>query len=312
MLDALFVPGGDFTRDKKSPLVSGGVINRDKRPAQPFVPVGGSNRDQRVPFYPGEDLQPGQIASPRTSSHPSILFNSHPPLSYLISSSPSPRGFPSLSILKLPASHPSPPSRRGWPGAAALRLGTQVAVAWGGAAAHRPARRPPWLARRRRPPPSAQAAVVGQAPPPSARARRPPWPGQAPPPSVRRAGRHNAAATFAGPFQVSTNSMRSRIKINFFLLQPHLLLHKLNFISAEQVLRDVRGTVHQEGPDAQVPAAGRRVAAGLRPGGCVSWPAGSSSSARPRWTRGQVRPQRIQAVRSYRLDEFVFVNDLCL
>ena len=121
-----------------------------------FIPVKISNRDKLHP--------------PRTSSHPSILFNSHPPLSYLISSSPSPRGFPSLSILKLPASHPSPPSpgrvrpgaarraarrasRRGWPGAAALRLGTQVAVAWGGAAALRPARRPPWWARRRRPPP---------------------------------------------------------------------------------------------------------------------------------------------------------------
>ena len=114
------------------------------------------------------------------------------------------------------------------------------------------------------------------------------------------------------PLQVPTNSMRSRIEINFFRLQPRLLLHKLNFISAEQVLRDVRGAVHQEGPAAQVPAAGRRVAAGLRPGGCVSWPAGSSSSARPRWTRGQAWPQRIQAVRSYRLDEFVFVNDLCL
>ena len=114
------------------------------------------------------------------------------------------------------------------------------------------------------------------------------------------------------PLQVPTNSMRSRIEINFFLLQPRLLLHKLNFISAEQVLRDVRGTVHQEGPAAQVPAAGRRVAAGLRPCGYVSWPAGSSSSARPRWTRGQARLQRIQAVRSYRLDEFVFVNDLCL
>ena len=236
-----------LTGTKGWPFIPVGGSNQDKRPAQPFVPVGGSNRDQRVPFYPGEDLQPGQIASPRTSSHPSILFNSHPPLSYLISSSPSPRGFPSLSILKLPASHPSPPSpgrvrpgaarraarrasRRGWPGAATLRLGTQVAVV-----------------------------------------------GQAPPPSVRHAGRHKAATTCAGPFQVPTNSMRSRIEINFFLLQPRLLLHKLNFISAEQVLRDVRGTVHQEGPAAQVPAAGRRVAAGLRPGGCVSWPAGSSS-----------------------------------
>ena len=149
-----------------------GLLSRLEAPTGtkgwPFIPVGGSNRDQRVPFYPGEDLQPGQIASPRTSSHPSILFNSHPPLSYLISSSPSPRGFPSLSILKLPASHPSPPSpgrvrpgaarraarrasRRGWPGAAALCPGTQAAVAWGGAAALRPARRPPWLARRRHP-----------------------------------------------------------------------------------------------------------------------------------------------------------------
>jgi len=146
-----------------------------------FIPVGGSNRDQRVAFYPGEDLQPGQIASPRTSSHPSILFNSHPPLSYLISSSPSPRGFPSLSILKLPASHPSPPSRRGWPGAAALRLGTQVAVAWGGAAALRPARRPLWLARRRRPPPG-HAGRRGLArrrhPPPGAQAGMA-WPGAA-------------------------------------------------------------------------------------------------------------------------------------
>ena len=31
MLDAGFVPGGDFTRDKKSLLIPGGVINRDKR-----------------------------------------------------------------------------------------------------------------------------------------------------------------------------------------------------------------------------------------------------------------------------------------
>ena len=171
--------------------------NRDKRPAQPFVPVGGSNRDQRVPFYPGEDLQPGQIASPRTSSHPSILFNSHPPLSYLISSSPSPRGFPSLSILKL-ASHPSPPSlgrvrpgaarraarrasRRGWPGAAALRLGTQVAVAWGGAAALRPAPRPPWLARRRRPPPghAGRRGLARRRHPPSGAQAGMAWPGAA-------------------------------------------------------------------------------------------------------------------------------------
>ena len=139
-------------------------------------------------FYPGWCLQPGQIASTaRTSSHPSILFNSHPPLSYLISSSPSPRGFPSLSILKLPASHPSPPSpgrvrpgaarraarragRRGWPGAAALRPGTQAAVAWPGAATLRPAHRPAW---------------PGQVPPPSAGCAArwsPPWPGQPQPP----------------------------------------------------------------------------------------------------------------------------------
>jgi len=218
--------------------------NRDKRPAQPFVPVGGSNRDQRVPFYPGEDLQPGQIASPRTSSHPSILFNSHPPLSYLISSSPSPRGFPSLSILKLPASHPSPPSpgrvrpgaarraarrasRRGWPGAAALRLGTQVAVV-----------------------------------------------GQAPPPSVRRAGRHGLA--------------RCR--------RP-------------QPGAQPGGARHGPASRSRRREPGVRTVVGE---GGVSWPAGSSSSARPRWTRGQARPQRIQAVRSYRLDEFVFVNDLCL
>jgi len=151
--------------------------NRDKRPAQPFVPVGGSNRDQRVPFYPGEDLQPGQIASPRTSSHPSILFNSHPPLSYLISSSPSPRGFPSLSILKLPASHPSPPSPgRVRPGAARRAARRASCRGWPGAAALRPARRPPWtgqapppsaqragrrgLARRRHPPPGAQAGMA--------------------------------------------------------------------------------------------------------------------------------------------------------
>ena len=210
------------TGTKGWPFIPVGGSNRDKRPAQPFVPVGGSNREQRVPFYPGEDLQPGQIASPRTSSHPSILFNSHPPLSYLISSSPSPRGFPSLSILKLPASHPSPPSpgrvrpgaarraarrasRRGWPGAAALRLGTQVAVAWGGAAALRPTRRPPCLARRRcpapghagrrglgrrrRPPPSAHAAVAWPGAAALRPARRPAWPGQVPPPSAGCAAR---------------------------------------------------------------------------------------------------------------------------
>lgn len=34
--------------------------------------------------------------------------------------------------------------------------------------------------------------------------------------------------------------------------------------ASEQVLRDVRGAVHQEGPAAQVPAAGRRIPAGLR------------------------------------------------
>ena len=62
MLDVAFVPGGDFTRDKKSPLVSGGVINRDKRLAQPFVPVGVTNRDKRPPFCPGWWIQPGQKA----------------------------------------------------------------------------------------------------------------------------------------------------------------------------------------------------------------------------------------------------------
>ena len=180
--------------------------NRDKRPAQPFVPVGGSNRDQRVPFYPGEDLQPGQIASPRTSSHPSILFNSHPPLSYLISSSPSPRGFPSLSILKLPASHPSPPSPgRVRPGAARRAARRASRRGWPGAAALRPARRPPWLARRRRPPPGragrrgwpgaaalrpgTQAAVAWPGAATLRPARRPAWPGQVPPPSAGCAAR---------------------------------------------------------------------------------------------------------------------------
>ncbi|KAG2625818.1 hypothetical protein PVAP13_3KG297827 [Panicum virgatum] len=81
------------------------------------------------------------------------------------------------------------------------------------------------------------------------------------------------------PLQVPTDSMRSRIEINFFLLQPRLLLHKLNFISAEQVLRDVRGAVHQEGPAAQVPAAGRRVAAGLRQRVGVAGPAADQDGA---------------------------------
>jgi len=48
VLDAPFVPGGDFTRDK--------------RPAQPFVPVGATNRDQKSTFCPGWCLQPGQKA----------------------------------------------------------------------------------------------------------------------------------------------------------------------------------------------------------------------------------------------------------
>ena len=60
MLDTAFVPGGDFTRDKKSPLVSGGVINRDKSLCGPFVPVGVTNRDKSPPFCPGWCLQPGQ------------------------------------------------------------------------------------------------------------------------------------------------------------------------------------------------------------------------------------------------------------
>ena len=50
MLDAAFVPSGDFTRDKKSPLVSGGVINRDKRSAQPFIPVGATKPEQKAPL----------------------------------------------------------------------------------------------------------------------------------------------------------------------------------------------------------------------------------------------------------------------
>ena len=43
---------------KKSPLVSGGVINRDKRPTQLFVPVRATNRDKRPLFCPGWCLQP--------------------------------------------------------------------------------------------------------------------------------------------------------------------------------------------------------------------------------------------------------------
>lgn len=38
----------------------------------------------------------------------------------------------------------------------------------------------------------------------------------------------------------------------------------LFFTSPEQVLRDVRGSVHQERPAAEVPAAGRGLPAGLR------------------------------------------------
>jgi len=45
-------------------------------------------------------------------------------------------------------------------------------------------------------------------------------------------------------------------------LKPNFNL--LIFTSPEQVLRDVRGSVHQERPAAQVPAAGRRLPAGLR------------------------------------------------
>ena len=91
------------------------------------------------------------------------------------------------------------------------------------------------------------------------------------------------------PLQVPTNSMRSRIEINFFLLQPRLLLHKLNFISAEQVLRDVRGAVHQEGPAAQVPAAGRRVAAGLRQRVGVAGPAADQEGAAAAAAAGAAR-----------------------
>ena len=106
--------------------------------------------------------------------------------------------------------------------------------------------------------------------------------------------------------------MHSRIEINFFLLQPRLLLHKLNFISAEQVLRDVRGTVHQEGLLLKfLLLGGGSLLAYVLAAACLGRPA-VAASARPRWTRGQARPQRIQAARSYRLDEFVFVNDLCL
>ena len=55
---------------------------QEKRPAQPFVPVGATNRDKRPPFCPGWWLQPGQNSlaplslplSPRPS-HSAHLFS---------------------------------------------------------------------------------------------------------------------------------------------------------------------------------------------------------------------------------------------
>lgn len=60
-------------------------------------------------------------------------------------------------------------------------------------------------------------------------------------------------------------------------------------IDAEQVLRDVRGALHQEGAPAQVPAARRRIAGGLRQRVGVARPAsdqeGPAAAADARPTR---------------------------
>ena len=84
------------------------------------------------------------------------------------------------------------------------------------------------------------------------------------------------------PLQVPTNSIdRSISSCNLALTQTN--------ISAEQVLRDVRGAVHQEGPAAQVPAAGRRVAAGLRQRVGVAGPAADQEGAAAAAAAGAAR-----------------------
>ena len=50
------------TGTKGEPFIPVGGSNRDKRAAQSFVPVGATNRDKRPPFCPGWCLQQGQKA----------------------------------------------------------------------------------------------------------------------------------------------------------------------------------------------------------------------------------------------------------
>ena len=88
-----------------------GGSNRDKRLAQPFVPVGDTNQDKRPPFCPGWCLQPGQKPLHGLTSIDILLFIFTAPLSPSLISFFFPRHLLPVNFLpshSLPSMRPSP------------------------------------------------------------------------------------------------------------------------------------------------------------------------------------------------------------